>query len=267
MNEVTSVNDPIVVWHIGFQKTGTTTFQRAMWRTMAPIGEHTQLFPKSGSTDKLRRACVNYLRTGKSEDRRAVSSEVAEIVATTVKSGKPSAVVSDENLFGYFFYNEKTDIFRAAREMLPLLSESAKPARSVFVIYTRDFEKWLKSAHNQIVKQLRCTEAFDDWYAQVPFEKEWNVHRDRIQASVRDPVHFVSLEEEISAGRQPGEKVLELAGVPRDVIDNISWPPRSNESLSSGALEFMLKINQSDLKQRGVKIVRDIVVRSSSSFR
>lgn len=254
---------PRIIWHCGFFKTATTSAQLLMRRNMTILGEHVSLFPKHVHTLELRRASQAYLRSRNEASRAVFDSQVKDIVNQTVTDGKGTAIVSDETLC---VFNHESDFIDNLEHLLDAIETAARPARSEFVFYTRDMTKWLQSWHNQSVKSGQCVQEFNPWEKAITFDKDWDAIHACLSAASRAPVTFISLEDEKKGGAAPGMELLRFANVPEISIGKLVIPPRRNESLSPGALKFMISLNRSDLREPAKRQVRRLVMETPDAF-
>lgn len=260
--------EPVVVWHCGFQKTATTTMQSILAANRTRLSPYCTVLAKGSHTRALRSAAILYWRNGKQKHRERFEEEARFLVTRIRESGADRALVSDENILSEEIFGEHFDVLSFAREVLPILAEAALPMRSVFVIYTRDTERWLRSVHNQLVKARRCTLSWQDWRARVGFADEMEAHCADLKSSTGLDIRFLQLEDELSSKSFPGQSLLELCGIEAGVIDELEIVEMvANPSLPVGALEFMLEINRSELANRHLQPVRRTVLRNTNLFR
>lgn len=263
---ISSASVPRIIWHFGFQKTGTTAAQWLMRKNQALLQDKVAIFPRGRWTAALRGAAGGYLTQKTQAAKIALQDEVRQIVQAVHASGQPAAVVSDENVLGLRVQDETGDIFAHAETILPVI-EQAAGAGCEFHFLTRDPESWLKSAHNQEVKQLRCRQDYASWRAAQTLVVNWSDLRDRLAATVSGAVMFHDMDDDRKAGQPTGACLLQAAGVDAATIARLKTPGRKNQGLSDSALAFMLQINQSDLKYRQVGRVRDVVVANMGLFK
>ena len=255
-----------IFWHMGFIKTGTTATQQMLRKNKFQMPTSVYVFRKQNDTVDLRLAAKAWRKQPTDANKSAVFDAVRAARDEAIEAGARCAIFSDENVVEFEPYSPRGDIFEASIKTLPLIEEAALPAKSVFVFYTRDFDKWIASSYNQTVKMLRLTVDFDEYCANLPFEKSWEVQRERIQAAVTSDVIFREMEADINDGPTVGAGLLRMAGVEDDVLDALIIPDRKNESLSEGALQFMLDVNRSNLAPRAVKKIRQFVMQNPEAF-
>lgn len=262
----TDIKDVTVIWHLGFQKTGTTTFQSFLRRNDAALSEEIAIFPKQHWTQRLQTAGLSYWDDPSLENEKALKGKARAIREKVREQGKTMGLVSDENVIGLNLYDEKGGMIDMAAAIMPILERAISPSRSIFVFYTRNFDSWFKSAHNQCVKQLRCRDNLEDFVEKTPFSTDWDAHQKQLKDAVQSPVIFRDLGEDAKEGLPMGGHILELAGIDRKAFSEFSSPIGRNESLSPAALDFMLEINRSHLHEHGLEIVRTKVLKHPQAF-
>ncbi|MEM6618225.1 MAG: hypothetical protein AAF631_02865 [Pseudomonadota bacterium] len=262
-----NIKDTTLIWHLGWQKTGTTIFQSLIRRNRELLEDHCAIFPKQHWTQRLQNAGLAYWADPSQTTEKALKAKARAIREKTREAGHTYGIVSDENIIGLELYDDRGGMIDMAAAIMPVIERAVAPAKSVFVFYTRDWDRWFRSAHNQVVKQLRCRAGFDDWVASAPFAQDWDAHRARLQDQVSGPVIFRDLGQDAAEGKPMGGAILELAGVPPEVFPKLAQPVGKNESLPPGALAFMLEINRSHIQDHGMEIVRTKVLKHIDAFK
>ena len=266
MAKKTAIKDVTVIWHLGFQKTGTTIFQSLMRRNSEWLEERIAIFPKRKWTRALENAGLAHWADPSKASEKTLAAEARAIRDAVREQGHTFGVFSDENVIGLELYDEKGGMFDMAKTIMPILEKAIAPAKSEFVFYTRDFDKWFKSAHNQVVKQLRCRDDFDTWVENAPFHTDWEKHHKDLSKCVKSPVIFRDLGEDAANDMPMGGHILERAGISPKDMKSFNKPIGRNESLSPGALAFMLDLNRSHMHDRGLDIVRRKMLNNPQSF-
>lgn len=260
--------DITVHWHCGFQKTGTTAFQDLLRINLPALSRHAEVFPKRDHTKQLRKTAKKVLLTPGPAAEGRLRDAAQELLDQARAAGHRTVLISDENLLGTYIQDgQGDDIFGVAARVLPALEAAVAPARSEFYFVTRDFESWLKSAHNQEVKRRRCRLPLEAWRRDITLDPDWAVQAARLRAAVASPVHFFDMTEDTARGLVPGTRILEMIGIAPEAIAALTQPPRANESLTAGALKFMLEVNGSPLSDDDLRYIRAIVSRNPGCFR
>lgn len=263
----TAQKDVTVIWHLGFQKTGTTIFQSLMRRNQDALENHCAVFPKRHWTQAVQDAGLAFWADPSDATEDALSQAARDICAAIQDKGHTHGIVSDENIIGLDLYDQKGGMIDMAASVIPVLERAILPAKSVFVFYTRDWDDWFKSAHNQVVKQMRSRLDHDDFCANAPFERDWDKHYKRLQSVVSGEVVFRAMEEDARESWPMGGYMLTRAGVPSSLFANLTKPIGKNQSLPPSALNFMLEINRSHINEHGLAVVRKKVLKHIRAFR
>lgn len=256
-----------MVWHLGFQKTGTTSFQEMNRLNDETLRWYMAVFQKRARTRGLCEASLAWLENPKPIRRQRLDDELRLMATKARRWGQKAVLISDENLIGWENFNETGHVFDAAARLIAAIEETLPEEDHHFVFYTRDFDAWLASAYNQVVKFSFETRSWDEWLAAVPFEKDWQAHEASIRAAARAPVEFRDMLEDGREGLPMGGRILALAGMERAAIDGLARPPRQNESLNPGALEFMRNLNGLEIPRLSHKMVRQVIFARPELFR
>lgn len=248
-----------IVWHLGFQKTGTSSIQQMLIQNAMLFEPHAVLFPRHRSTRELRQAADAYTRSATKKAEFRLLEALGNITDRIKKNAPRTAIVSDETVLGQRLYSSSGHIFNWAASIIPMIRRVADGFENCFVFYTREIESWLVSAYSQAVKRLRLAEDYHDWRSSVPFELDWSVHMKSLEKLAGENVLFVSMEKEAAQGSIYGRALLEAAGLPESVITAAVVPERQNVKIPMGAEQFLLALNKSQLAMPEVKKVRRIV--------
>jgi hypothetical protein len=249
---------PRVIWHLGFQKTATTSAQALLQVNADVLAPYVRVLPKSPKTKALRMAAQDYVRTPSPDTNGTLRAEVEALLCN---ADRP-VIISDETLSGFDPLPLHGDAFSALERLVAALAEITPNAQFVFT--TRAAADWTRSVYNQLVRQNRLAMRWEDWSQNVPRDTNWDEGHRRLRATGAD-VAFVSIEDEAAAGQRPGQCLLRAAGVPEDLP--LHHPKPQNTSLPDGALEFMRAINASRLPRDALKVVRRCVVQTQYAFR
>ncbi len=230
------------------------------------LGDDIAVYPKRGSTAALRKAAIALWGSDAAEDEAKLADAAAAIARHADARGVNTALVSDENILAKHVYEGERTIFRFAAQVLPIIARAVAPCHSRFVFYTRPMESWLKSAHNQAVKNTRLSVEFDEWRASIPFEPDWDVQLAALREATGLDISFIEMARDMDAGRILGASLLDACGIASSVQRSLTMPVPRNESMSDGALEFLLKANQSPLKWPALREVRRLVLENPDLF-
>lgn len=258
-----------IIWHVGPQKTGTTSFQQLLRLNKDVLRPYLTSVVHSHGTKRATRAAISVQHQPTDDTRSALADQVAALIDAWQSSPTPSPVliVSDEQFLGMRLFDDGPDIFSASHMMLPLLAECSAMFSPSFVLYQRDMQKWLTSAYQQSVKQAVETRTISEWMEAVPFSSDWEQIKPAIITSTNAPVRFYNFDEEAKSNDPLGASILRDADVPNDVIADLERPGRLNESLPSGAIAFMREMNAVPMNPRIRGAIRKNVVQNAECFR
>ncbi|MBO6867401.1 MAG: hypothetical protein JJ877_10190 [Thalassococcus sp.] len=253
-----------VILHCGFRKTGTTTIQEWMRLNAAQLPDGFVVSARDELTQPFRQAVSRHIRK---PDLKSVEREAQALRVAIEGMNAETVLVSDENLFGRFMMAEDgRDIFDLAAEILPLLERAFGDAPLEFVFYTREQDRWLRSAWAQDVKRAGVSQPFDQWRSALS-SISWETGLARITGALNAPVHVFRMEDDLSASDPlMGRALFGFAGLSADQIATSERPGRENESLSAAALNFLLKVNALGLAQDDRRKVARLVEENRGCF-
>lgn len=255
-----------VVWHFGWQKTGTPSIQLLMRRNQSALSDRVQVYPKTTMSQPIRRALKTHFATG-TPSLQEIEELTEDMMIEVAAEGGPVALISDENLMGWRHHDKNLCFVGYAKTVLPILARAAAPATSQFVFYTREMNGWLKNVHNQEVKNMRQTVDYDPWLDQAPRYADWDaVHAELSEATGLDIV-FRDMGQDKADGLPLGGAILEACGIDRSVIAGFAAAPTSNNSLPESATQLMLAMNRSNLPDRAVRQARKIIEANRHLFK
>ena len=79
--------------------------------------------------------------------------------------------------------------------------------------------------------------------AELPPGFSWDNALGKLRSTLSSPLHDFDLAEETELGMPFGSRLLQMAGIPRDVIADLPPLPRLNESLPTMAVQSMRVLN------------------------
>lgn len=270
---MTSSEQPHIVWHLGFQKTGTRTFQEWIVAHKDQLSPHFSMVSKHLNASAIENAGRSLMRPGRFLRNRTLREQRLKYVVRgirdqTLAHPKKVGLVSSENIIGHWVWHNGLSMFDEAEQVIRLLEQYARPARSSFVFYVRDFDSWLKSAWRQEVMVRRGSLDYEEWREGLPFELDWDVQRDKLAASLSDAtssVQFIELGTDADGGTT-GRQILQLCGMAEADIDALPKQERKNIGANSGATDFMLAVNRSDISNKDRRIVRATIEANRKYF-
>lgn len=232
-----------MLFHMGFQKTGTTSIQSLLNENAADLsGIDIRAYGKA--TRDLREAGKSWCHSPSAAARQSIVSAVARYRDSLIASGRHACIVSDENILGRGEHGAHGYVLTWGEAILPIIAEAAKGVRPMFVFYTRSPEAWLRSLYNQLVKRARETATYEEWRRSLPYTVDWQVWHTRLQAATDAKVVFVSMEEELASDGWLGRTLLDKAGIPRETSASLRRPALRNPSLSERGLAIMRYVNR-----------------------
>ena len=240
-----------MVFHLGFQKTGSTTMQAFLNRNAEALPE-IDVRAYGDATKDLRVSGRNWCADPSPARWQRLADALDRHVERFAAGRAQVCLISDENVVGRVGYGPTGDVLRWSEAILPLIAERAAAFDPGFVFYTRAPDRWLRSLYNQSVKRARVTQGFERWAAAAPFEVDWPAWRERLASAAGRPVTFLSMEEELASGRPLGAGLLVECGVPPDVAASLPAAEARNASLSERSLRLMRLVNRLPLGDRRV---------------
>ncbi|MEL7214617.1 MAG: hypothetical protein AAGJ96_01605 [Pseudomonadota bacterium] len=247
-----------ILWHLGPQKTGSTSLQALLLANRGLLRPHCLVFPKREGTKRARFAAHDWYGGG---DVAPLRTALRDLTAKLAPADAATMIVSDETLLGFELAGTEDHALTRAARLIPELIAASSPHRASIILFTRARGPWLRSAYNQAVRQMRETRSFEAWHAEVALPPDWPAWESALRPLAPD-LHFIALEDD----PQPGLALLRLAGVPDDVRAALAPATARNESLPPGAIAFLREMNASPLNGRALAEVRARVVAQPHLF-
>ena len=254
-----------ILFHLGLPKTGTTSIQATLAANAARLADRMTIAAYDARTIPLRKPGQAYAQQGDDAALPDFRAALAGLRATIEAAPALVAIVSDENIHSRRVYTPRGHCFQWMGRALPVIAEAFDGHDLRFVFYTRAADPWLRSAWAQEVKRGRCRDDFAAWRRALPFAPDWRAQFDALAAVAGAPVTTLEMEPEAAEGRL-GAGLLRRAGLSEAELDALDWSPPRNAALPGGALEFMRRVNASDLPYRMVLRVSDLVEASRDMF-
>ncbi|MCG3267607.1 hypothetical protein [Yoonia sp. I 8.24] len=260
-----------IIWHLGFHKTGTTSIQAILAENLDVIAENTAMVIPAGNLDHpgvrnskpLADAMRNYASEPSLSNLKTLELVIDEVVSWGDKQGYGQLVFSDEMALGTNIFDASGDVFQHAQRLLRALDDMKICANQVAVIYTRECAPWLQSAYAQSLKCGRNCLSFNDWCALFPQMSELPDLLADVQNSASFCVRIIRMEEEIFESEFLGNSLLQEMGVePRKIVA----VGAKNTRMPAAALEFLLRLNRSDVVGARYFKTRSVVLRNPELF-
>lgn len=258
-----------LVIHCGVQKTATTSLHHFAARNSAILSPQLEvLTPGKGTrTQKMGRAAMQFSLDPSPENKDRLIALIGDLRDHLLEGAGP-VLVSHENLPGAMIGNSGVvTLYPMLERIIALLETHFAPFVPDYAFYTRDMVMWKKSVYNQAVKSDNYPRSRADFQRETKDCGSWDDLERRMHAIISaDRTRFFRLEDEEAAGR-PALQLLRFAGVTDDVIDALAGlPDQRNQSLNSGSLEFLRKVNALGLERGARRKVADLVQQSQPLF-
>ncbi|MBU2958543.1 hypothetical protein Q4511_06010 [Paracoccus sp. 1_MG-2023] len=262
------MTDRPLIFHIGVQKTGTTSVQRFLEQAAPRIADRVIIrTPEEGTPMRpLGRAAVAYsLAPGK--DLREALVAALDDVLDTIPEGHQPVLISHENLAGAMPGNGgETGLYPVLPRLLKQLDKVAQGRgfRPCYVFSSRAMDDWLPSVWAQAVRTDGYDGSWDDFRAATADLPDWpNLQRRIANAVGEDRVTRLQVEECPDIAR----RLLTIAGLPQHVVDALpDLEVRAMERLNPNATEFLRQLNRLDLNPHARDRVAELVARKQHLF-
>jgi len=139
-----------------------------------------------------------------------------------------------------------------AAEMATLAAARFPDAELAFYFTTRNPADWIESAYWQHVKSSSLTLDFGAFCKKFPDAADLDGIVDQIAQSVPCPVHRCRLDDVANSYLGPAGPLLELCGVPPELISQVSPAPPLNVRYPDDVLLQLLTANR-DISDRGIR--------------
>ncbi|WP_321829914.1 hypothetical protein [Thalassovita sp.] len=251
-----------ILIHAGFYKTGTTSLQAQLARVQQDLSPYFHYFGpnKLRDTGALAREFGRHLTE---DSRRAFRRGFGRFVADLPEDG--NIVISRENYAGIMPGHRGldgeilTDINPAARMLARdiragLERRFGNDMDLQFLYSVRDRDSWLRSVHGH---QLRSTHLRDDLmrFSDL-FPTNFDLRKDAekiAKALAPTPVHIRALEDYADHRQGPAAMILDLMGVPADVMASLPPAEPQNTGQSEDLRRVFLQLNRKGLSRDALK--------------
>lgn len=263
-----------VVIHIGLHKTGSTYIQNLLKKNRAAFPSWMAVFNQADGTSRaLHQACQGYQMGGQKNGdaatrRDAILAECSNILEKSPEE-TTTILISDEEISGVMPGRlGQFGMYPQLAEIAETLVEGFRPHDVRFVVYTREIHSWIKSVHNQAVKQHRLQMDFDDFKKAIPdpiaLEPLIAALTEKVGAG---KVTVLTYEDDVKEEHGLGSGLLRHAGLSETEILGLERVRfNSNESLPPKALELVRALNATDIESRQLKTVVQVLLKKSALF-
>ncbi len=257
-----------LIIHCGVQKTASTSFHHLVEHNLDLLGAHMNvLTPRKGSLCRKLGREAGLFSLNPEAHKVAFIGLIKQLRDQIMKLDAP-CLVSHENLPGAMLGRDGViSLYPRLPEILTLLDTHFAPLVPEYVFYTRDMTGWKNSVFNQAVKSDRYCATHEEFLGQTKECGSWGDLQQIVETQVgADRVRFFRLEDEADSMR-PGLQLLGFAGLDQDVLDAlVPLKNQRNQSLNTGALEFMRQINGCKLDQDAHRAVAKLIQQNQSLF-
>lgn len=245
---------PHIVFHPGFHKTGTTSLQKYIDAHQAALQPYFTPYIHMGQAGPLARHYGHKqlpwrLWTFRRELRRFLKTIPADGTILLSRETFCGVMPGHHGIGGKLITNYQAAAKPLCTVTLQELRRRFGPGLDLtFLFTTRDRGPWLRSVYGHLLRSYRVTQDFDDWSAQ--FDAETSLADEARQIASHFPGHSVEIRAlEEYGGHQCGMAacVLELLGVPDEVIDALPPARRENAGKPADVAAELLKLNRSSL--------------------
>lgn len=256
-----------IVIHCGVQKTGSTAFHHFVQKNRDALSPCVDLHtPVKGSLMRdLGRTAARFSLDDAPEAE--FTALIDRMRATLAKTDK-TALLSHENLPGAMLgRGGVVTLYPRLERIIDLLDRHLAPFEPHYVFCTREMSRWKASVYNQAVRSDGYDRPWDAFLSETADCGTWDSLQDRLVAAVGpERVTVLRIEDEADRDR-PGLRLLRLCGVPETVLTTLQpVAGRRNESLNSGALEFMRRLNALKLPRAERRKVAKLIQESETLF-
>ena len=229
-----------VIFHLGFQKTATTSFQALLDanRPRLDLG----IYAYGRDTQPLRALALSIAHNPTPVALRSFSYAMSGCFQEIMKNGHEYTIISDENMVGRTLYNREGNLASWSETILPLIAKALPDDLSAEIIfYTRDHAAWL---HGQCVKRARERRGYVKWIEDCPIDTRWDaLHDTMARAASPIPVRFVAMEDDLRRDGFVGGTVLRTAGVSDQLIADLQIPEPQSRALHKASLGLLRGLN------------------------
>ena len=236
-----------IVIHAGFHKTGTSSVQQVL-RTNRPLLKPWMRSLLKGAMTDLTHAARGYSTWRDPLTLVKFSRRFEALISEHANMPRRTLCLSAEELAGHLPGRDTVADYSAAPalalEMARIASQVHPRAELVFFYSTRAPDPWLRSAYWEHVKSSSLTLDWDDFSAAYAGAADLDRMVDDIASALPHEVRRNRLEDSATLDAGPATPVLDLCGVPRDVLGTLALPAPANEQQDKAVLLDLLAANR-----------------------
>jgi hypothetical protein len=252
-----------VIFHVGLPKTGTSAFQDALELNRATLAGHGIAFSRKADLGgAFRKAMRDIVRHGPGRLRQFRLDRAARDMRLWADGQEGQVIlITDENLLGWRI----RDMYRmrfadGPAHALAALRKAFESYDLSWVLFRREPASHMRSGYRYAVKLRGISNSFDDWKAQAGSADALDRLVTETAEALGPDGHVFDMETEKESDRPWGAPILDLAGVPADVIDALAPAPRTNEGMPDDLLDYVRKINAIGLDKKQRLQVVDVLL-------
>lgn len=217
-----------VIFHLGYHKTGSTSIQFWLRDNLPALSQHIALYSVIGDSANALKVPANLLSMGVIGPK-VFSARAREWADMCRDLPQETVIITDESLPGLPLgvrqqgYHE-TRIYPAAAQVAGLLAEAFREFDPIFVVFEREKQAWLRSIHNEMVKQDRVEEDFDEYLDLYKPDVRWDQLREAMAQAIAEATDghgqliAYSFEEEFAKPAVADMKFFKLLDLPEEVL-------------------------------------------------
>lgn len=240
---------------MGFHKTGTSTTQQVLRANREILKPHMRSLLRWSLTDVVN-AARGYSTWRDPVTLLKFTHRFGRLLTDLPGMPKRTLCLSAEELSGHLPGRGDLADYSAvpilAAEMAAIAAAQFPEAELAFYLTTRSPADWIKSAYWQHVKSSSLTLDLDAFCKKFPDAADLDEIVDQIAQSVPCPVHRCRLDDIANSHLGPAGPLLELCGVPPDLINQVSPAPPLNVRYPDDVLHQLLAANR-DIPDQGVR--------------
>jgi hypothetical protein len=250
---------PRIVFHPGFHKTGTTSLQKYIDAHKAALTPYFTPYIHMGAAGPLARYYGHKqfpwrLWAFRRELRRFLKTVPAEGTILLSRETFCGVMPGHHGIGGKLIRDYQAAAKPLCAVTLQELRRRFGPDLDLtFLFTTRERRSWLRSVYGHLLRSYRVTEDFDAWAAQ--FDQTLSLEDEARQLAAHFPdckLETRALEEFGSHNCGMAACVLELMGVPAEVIDALPPARRENAGKPADVAAELLRLNRSPIGRKAL---------------
>ncbi|MCC1491559.1 hypothetical protein [Cognatishimia sp. F0-27] len=257
--------------HVGFPKTGTSTFQAMLRHNagrlaasgLAVVTDSPELVDFSKQAGRIGNPRRNALAT-----RLHLRRSARSLADSVARLREPRVLISHENLPGWRVKNlYNTPFHKGPVKAISAVESAFGECRLTWMLMTREAAAHQRSAYKFFSRRKGTAERFEDWVAAMGPAENLDRMVEDARAYWGERLMVFRMEDEIASGDRWGHGMLRAIGVPQDVLDTLEDVPDEKVGLPPSLLPFAHRINalglEKPLRQALVEMlpeVRDAVL-------